>query len=68
MSPDIELLKKLSSENKRLREQLTAAEQWIGREISDMQVRRHKESVTRTVRQELVESREDIHTRIEKYF
>ncbi len=67
MNQTLPLIIELSKENKKLREKLTIAEQWIGREISDMQLRRTKEEMLKQTRWELYESEESIRERIEKY-
>lgn len=50
MTQALPLITELAKENKKLREKLTIAEQWIGREISDMQLRRTKEEMLRKTR------------------
>ncbi|MFA6080080.1 MAG: hypothetical protein WC753_01205 [Candidatus Gracilibacteria bacterium] len=61
-------IQELAKKNQELREKLIAAEQWIGREFSDMQLRRHKEEATNTTRIKLTETPEHIEKRITKYF
>ena len=61
-------IQKLAQKNQELREKLIAAEQWIGREFSDMQLRRDKEETTDNTRLKLTETPEYIEKRIIKYF
>lgn len=61
-------IQKLAQKNQELQEKLIAAEQWIEREFSDMQLRRHKEETTDNTRIKLTETPEHIKKRITKYF
>lgn len=68
MAPNTPLITQIASENKKLRERLAIAEQWIGRELSDMQLRKIKEEMYQKTKVDLNESEADILTRIKKYF
>jgi len=68
MTPDTHIIHKLTSENRKLREALSVAEQWIGREVSEMRLRKTKEETMQRTRKGLVESEIEIRARIEKYF
>jgi hypothetical protein len=59
MTPHADILIKLDRENKKLREKLTIAEQWIGRELSEMRFRKMKSESTRNTRIELTETDEE---------
>ncbi len=58
----------LKKENQLLRERLAIAEQWIGREIRQMQFRKEKEETQKTTKIGLMETEEDIIERSKKYF
>ena len=57
----------LVNENKRLKEELSIAQQWIGREVSAMHLRKRKEETMDRTRKNLQESEEEIQARIKKY-
>lgn len=67
MTPKSSLAIQLTLENKKLREKLTIAEQWIGREISDMHLRKIKEETHKKTKIDLNESESEIIKRIKKY-
>lgn len=68
MTPDAHIITKLEIENKQLREKLSIAEQWIGREISEMHFRKMKAEATKTTKDGLIETEEEVEKRIKKYF
>jgi hypothetical protein len=68
MIPDADILTKLAHENEKLREKLTIAEQWIGRELSEMHFRRMKLETTKNTKNGLTETPEEVEERCKKYF
>lgn len=68
MTPDASNIQKLVLENQKLREKLSIAQQWIGREVSEMRMRKTKEETMQRTRKDLHESEIEIRERIEKYF
>ena len=68
MIPDADILTKLAHENEKLREKLTIAEQWIGRELSEMHFRRMKLETTKNTKNGLAETPEEVEERCKKYF
>jgi hypothetical protein len=68
MIQNTHIINNLLTENKKLREALSVAEQWIGREVSSMRLRKTKEETTRKTKIELHESEQEIRQRLEKYF
>lgn len=68
MTPDTNIITKLEDENKELREKLTIAEQWIGRELSEIHFRKMKAEATKTTKNGLEETVKEIEKRIRKYF
>lgn len=68
MNSDADILIKLERENQKLREKLTIAEQWIGRELSETRFRKMKSESTRNTRIELTETDEERDERFQKYF
>ncbi len=68
MSPHSSLITQLSSENKKLKEKISVLEQWIGREVSDMNLRKIKEETKKKTKIDLSESESDILARAKKYF
>lgn len=68
MKSETNIAEKLVLENQKLREKLAIAEQWIGREISEIRFRKMKEAATKDARHGLHESEADIEERLRKYF
>lgn len=68
MSPHAHIIDELIQENKKLREALSVAEQWIGREVSEMRLRKTKEETMKRTRLDLAESEAEIRERLDKYF
>lgn len=68
MIPDADILIKLATENEKLREKLTIAEQWIGRELSEVHFRKMKSEATKATKNGLAETEEEIESRCKKYF
>ncbi len=68
MHSDTHITEKLAKENQELREKLAIAEQWIGRELSEIRFRKMKEEAKKQTKHGLMESEEDIHERCKKYF
>lgn len=68
MTPDAHYLQKLVHENQKLRAELAIARQWIGREVSEIRMRKVKQETVHSTRKDLQESEDDIRTRIRKYF
>lgn len=68
MTHDASNIQKLALENEKLREELFIAKQWIGREVSEMRLRKTKEETMQRTRKGLHESEIEIRGRIEKYF
>lgn len=68
MNSDADILIKLEHENKKLREKLTIAEQWIGRELSETHFRKMKSEATKNTKTDLSETEEEVEKRFEKYF
>ncbi len=68
MNPGTNIIQQLERENTNLREKLSIAEQWIGRELSEMQFRKMKYETTKQTKHGLHESEEDIEKRCRKYF
>lgn len=68
MIPEADILIKLATENEKLREKLTIAEQWIGRELSEVHFRKMKYEATKATKNGLAETEEEIENRCSKYF
>ncbi len=68
MTPDSQFLQKLVHENQKLRAELAIAQQWIGREVSDIRMRKDKQETLHATKKDLQESEDDIRARIRKYF
>lgn len=68
MIPDADMLIQLANENENLREKLTIAEQWIGRELSEIHFRKMKSIATKETKNGLSETEEEIENRCSKYF
>ena len=68
MHSDAHIAEKLAKENQELRQKLAIAEQWIGRELSEIRFRKMKEEAKKQTKFGLMESEEDIEKRCEKYF
>ena len=68
MTPDSQFLQKLVHENQKLRAELAIAQQWIGREVSEIRMRKVKQETVHTTRKDLQESEDDVRGRIRKYF
>lgn len=68
MTPHTDILIKLATENEKLREKLTIAEQWIGRELSEIHFRKMKSEATKATKNGLTETEEEIEERCRKYF
>jgi len=68
MTPDSQFLQKLIHENQKLRAELAIAQQWIGREVSEIRMRKVKQETVHATRKDLQESEDDIRARIRKYF
>jgi len=68
MHSDAHITEKLSQENRELREKLAIAEQWIGRELSEIRFRKMKEEAKKHTKHGLAESEQDIEERCRKYF
>lgn len=68
MTSDADILIKLEHENKKLREKLTIAEQWIGRELSETHFRKMKSEATKSTKNDLSETDAEVEKRFEKYF
>lgn len=68
MHSDTHIAEKLARENRELREKLAIAEQWIGRELSEIRFRKMKEEAKKQTKYGLMESEEDIEQRCMKYF
>ncbi len=68
MIPDTNILIKLENENKKLREKLNIAEQWIGRELSEMHFRKMKLETTKNTKNGLTETLKEIEERCSNYF
>lgn len=68
MSTDPNIIDTLELENRKLREKLAIAEQWIGRELSEMHFRKMKENTMKTTKHGLIERDEEIEERMRKYF
>ena len=68
MSPETHIITTLTLENQRLREKLSIAEQWIGREVSETRLKKTKEETMKNTRKGLQESEEEIRIRLQKYF
>jgi len=68
MTPDLHIITKLEDENMKLREKLSIAEQWIGRELSEMHFRKMKAEATKTTKNGLEETGKEIEERLRKYF
>lgn len=68
MSTDPYIIDTLELENRKLREKLAIAEQWIGRELSAMHFRKMKENTMKTTKHGLIESEKEIEERMRKYF
>jgi uncharacterized membrane-anchored protein YjiN (DUF445 family) len=68
MTPDAHIITKLEDENKKLREKLSIAEQWIGRELSEVHFRKMKSETTKATKDGLEETEKEIEDRLKKYF
>ena len=68
MTPDSSSLQKLVHENQKLRAELAIAQQWIGREVSEIRMRKVKQETMHSTRKSLQEGEDDIRSRIHKYF
>lgn len=68
MTPATHIITQLELENKKLREKLSIAEQWIWREISEMHFRKMKADTTEKTKNGLLETDAEIEQRIQKYF
>lgn len=68
MHSDTHIAEKLARENRELREKLAIAEQWIGRELSEIRFRKMKEEAKKQTKYGLMESEEDMEQRCMKYF
>lgn len=68
MNSKDDTLIKLEHENQKLRDKLTIAEQWIGREMTDTHFRKMKSEASKSTRIELSETDEEVEKRFEKYF
>lgn len=68
MNSDADILIKLERENQKLREKLTIAEQWIGRQLSETRFRKMKSEAAKNTRIELAETDEERDERFQKYF
>lgn len=68
MHSDAHITANLSKENRELREKLAIAEQWIGRELSEIRFRKMKEEAKKQTKHGLTESESDIEERCRKYF
>jgi hypothetical protein len=68
MNSDKKITQKLVKENQELREKLSIAEKWIGRELSEIRFRKMKEEAKQATKYGLSESEDDIDKRCEKYF
>jgi hypothetical protein len=67
MHSDTHITDKLAQENQELREKLAIAEQWIGRELSEIRFRKMKEEAKKQTKHGLSESEQDIEERWKKY-
>ncbi|MBP7806082.1 hypothetical protein KA057_00180 [Candidatus Gracilibacteria bacterium] len=67
MHSDTHITDKLAQENQELREKLAIAEQWIGRELSEIRFRKMKEEAKKQTKHGLSESEQDIEERGKKY-
>lgn len=68
MHTDPHIVDTLALENRKLREKLAIAEQWIGRELSEIQFRKLKDEAMKQTKHGLVESEEETESRFKKYF
>ncbi len=62
------IIDSLELENRKLREKLAIAEQWIGRELSEIHFRKMKAEAMKMTKHGLQESEKEVEERLKKYF